>query len=79
MTKNKQAFYKGIIEDNTIRCEVSYRGGGIEIDVSELFGIEDAKVSAYQNYLGGGMAGSIQSNANFEPKKKDLKKLRQCR
>lgn len=53
-------------EDHTIRCEVSYRGGGIEIDASSLFE-DDAKITAYQNYLGGGIAGSIQSDANFTP------------
>lgn len=48
------------IEANTIRYEASYRGGGIEIDASEYTGIEDLKMTAYQNYLGGGMLGSIQ-------------------
>lgn len=54
------------IENNTIRCEASGRGGGIEIDLGELLG-EGKKMSAYQNYLGGGMLGAIQSNCNFEP------------
>ena len=68
--------YTEYIESNTIRCEARYRGGGIEIDASELFGIDEAKISAYQNYLGGGMLGRIQSNANFEPEnKKQEKKL----
>ncbi len=64
------------IEDHILRCEISYRGGGVEVDVSELFG-EDAKITAYQNYLGGGIAGSIQSDANFEPKAKQVKKFNQ--
>ena len=59
--------YKNYIDKHTLRLEASGRGGGIEIDVSELFDIEDAKISAYQNYLGGGLLGSICSNANFEP------------
>jgi len=62
--------YIKYIEDNTIRCEASYRGGGIEIGASELFPALDydyAKISAYQNYLGGGMLGAIQSSSNFHP------------
>lgn len=55
------------IEENTIRLEASHRGGGIEIDASEYTGIENACMTAYQNYLGGGMLGSIQSDRNFSP------------
>ena len=54
------------IEDNIIRIDASRRGGGIEIDVSELFG-EGCKMTAYQNYLGGGLLGAIQSDINFMP------------
>lgn len=54
------------IEDNIIRLDASRRGGGIEIDISELFG-EGCKMSAYQNYLGGGLLGAIQSDINFMP------------
>ena len=54
------------IEDNIIRLDASRRGGGIEIDVSELFG-EGCKMSAYQNYLGGGLLGAIHSDINFMP------------
>lgn len=54
------------IEKNTLRLEASYRGGGIEIDVSGLFGA-DCKMSAYQNYLGGGLLGAVQSDINFIP------------
>lgn len=52
-------------ENNTLRCEVSHRGGGIEIDASEFVGLEGAKMTAYQNYLGGGMLGAICSSRNF--------------
>ena len=65
------------IEDNIIRIDASRRGGGIEIDASELFG-EGCKISAYQNYLGGGLLGAIQSDINFMPseeQKKDVLKL----
>ena len=54
------------IEDNIIRLDAGSRGGGIEIDVSELFG-EGCKMTAYQNYLGGGLLGSVQSDINFIP------------
>ncbi len=54
------------IEKNIIRIDAGRRGGGIEIDVSSLFG-EDCKMSAYQNYLGGGLLGSVQSDINFMP------------
>lgn len=58
------------IENNTLRLEASYRGGGIEIDAGEYVGIEGARMTAYQNYLGGGIAGSIQSARNFTTKNK---------
>ena len=54
------------IEDNIIRLDAGSRGGRIEIDVSELFG-EGCKMTAYQNYLGGGLLGSVQSDINFIP------------
>ena len=53
------------IEKNTLRLDASRRGGGIEIDCSELFG-DNAMMTAYQNYLGGGMLGSVQSARNFK-------------
>ena len=53
------------IEDNTLRCEASHRGGGIEISAEDFLHLPHAKMSAYQNYLGGGMLGSIQSDCNF--------------
>lgn len=68
--------YTEYIENHTLRCEAGFRGGGIEIDCSELFPyIEEACMSAYQNYLGGGMLGAIQSDNNFESelRKKDRK------
>lgn len=61
--------YTSYIEANTLRLDASGRGGGIEIDCEPLFNKEGAKMSAYQNYLGGGILGSIQANANFTPVK----------
>ena len=45
----------------TLREKLSSRGGGIEIDLTTL-GFKGHKMSAYQNYLGGGMLGSIATN-----------------
>lgn len=48
------------IENNTLRLEVSHRGGGIEIDATGYLGGKyPLKMTAYQNYLGGGMTGSV--------------------
>ena len=74
--------YTKYIEDNTKRCEASGRGGGIEIDAGGLFPyIEEAGITAYQNYLGGGMLGSIQSSDNFSSKlhKRDAAKFEALR
>jgi hypothetical protein len=66
--------YNEYIEKYIVRCDAGYRGGGIEIDCSELFPyIEEAGMTADQNYLGGGMLGAVQSSNNFESelRKKD--------
>jgi len=58
--------YKKYIEENIIRCDYSRRGGGIEISLSDLLKTDqDFKMSAYQNYLGGGMLGKICNDCNF--------------
>ena len=49
------------ISEVILRKELSTRGGGIEIDLSR-FGFKGEKMSAYQNYLGGGVLGAIQTN-----------------
>lgn len=55
-------------EAHTIDCDISYRGGTLKVDVSSLFpNIENAVMGAYQNYLGGGIAGSIVGAAMFDP------------
>ena len=74
---NKQQINK-YIQDNIIREDISYRGGGIEIGLDSLLKTEGCKMTAYQNYLGGGMLGSINNSYNFdwselnEKQKKDL-------
>ena len=45
----------------TLRTKITTRGGGIEIDLTR-FGFRGEKMSAYQNYLGGGMLGKIAVN-----------------
>jgi hypothetical protein len=75
--KSKTLTKKNIekIENSTIRCSYSYRGGGIEISLKD-YGYPDEKMSAYQNYLGGGMLAKIQNDCtihNWESKSKLLK------
>lgn len=78
MTKTKQQKdWRAFIEKNIIGCDISYRGGTLKVDTSELFsGIEKPIMGAYQNYLGGGIAGAICGGASFVPdelSKKDQK------
>ena len=44
--------------------ELSTRGGGVVISLSEL-GYENERMTAYQNYLGGGMLGKICSDCTI--------------
>ena len=64
----KKIDYMEFIESNLIDADISYRGGSMKIDVSDLFntGEEPAIMGAYQNYLGGGIAGSIQTGRMFD-------------
>lgn len=58
------------IEENTTRLKTSRRGGGIEISLDALGAkYEGHKMSAYQNYLGGGMLGSIQNDFDLQRSK----------
>jgi len=55
------------IENAVIRQELSHRGGGIEIDLGVFTpSWEGEKMSAYQNYLGGGMLGAIQNDCTID-------------
>ncbi len=58
-------------EEITLRLAVSSRGGGIEIDLTSL-GFKDEKMTAYQNYLGGGILGSIGSDNTIRHKDEKL-------
>jgi len=42
----------------TLRQEISHRGGGMEISL-DTFGYVNHRMTAYQNYLGGGMLGKV--------------------
>jgi hypothetical protein len=56
-------------ESITIRSRISTRGGGIEIDLTTL-GYPGERMTAYQNYLGGGMLGRVCSDCTIHHKHK---------
>ena len=60
------------IAEHITREEYSYRGGGCELDLT-AYGYEDEFLSAYQNYLGGGMLGSVGNSCTIEDWRKDEK------
>ena len=72
----KKINYREFIENNTKDCDISYRGGSLKVDLSGLFtqtsldkieaNGEDPIAGSYQNYLGGGIAGSIQTGRSFD-------------
>ena len=48
-----------------LREKYSSRGGGIEISL-DSYGYAGEKMTAYQNYLGGGMVGGIGTDCTIE-------------
>ena len=60
------------IAEYITREEFSYRGGGVELDLT-AFGYEDEFLSAYQNYLGGGLLGGVGNSCTVEDWRKDDK------
>ena len=60
-----------MIKDNVLRERLSSRGGGVEIDLTYL-GYKGEKMTAYQNYLGGGMLGAIGNDCTIEDWKSDM-------
>lgn len=48
-------------EEITVRSKIYSRGGGLEIDLTTL-GFDGEKMAVYQNYLGGGLLGSVCVN-----------------
>ena len=56
------------IEESTIRTQITTRGGGIEISLDTFMSPKyiGEKMTAYQNYLGGGMLGSISNDCTVK-------------
>lgn len=52
-------------EKITLRSEINSRGGGLEIDLTSL-GFKGQKMTAYQNYLGGGLLGRIGNDCTVK-------------
>lgn len=59
-------------EEITLRQQLSHRGGGMEISLDTL-GYEGEKMTAYQNYLGGGMLGRICNDCTIKNWQDDQK------
>jgi hypothetical protein len=59
-------------EPITLRLEANQRGGGIEISLDTL-GHQGHKMTAYQNYLGGGMLGRVANDCTLEDWREDDK------
>lgn len=58
-------------EEIVTRQKISSRGGGIEIDLTSL-GFRGEKMSAYQNYLGGGLLGRVCSDHTLKYREESL-------
>ena len=63
------------IQENITREEISHRGGGVELGLSD-FGYKDEYLSAYQNYLGGGMRGAVANSCTVEDWEMDERLVR---
>ena len=59
------------IKNSVIREKYTSRGGGIEIDLTQ-YGYTDEKMSAYQNYLGGGISGSVHNDCTIKDWENDM-------
>lgn len=67
MTPTKKKFpiiHPHRFDTYTLREQITSRGGGVEIDLTKL-GYPEQKMTAYQNYLGGGMLGSIGNDCTI--------------
>jgi hypothetical protein len=63
------------LQAHITREQLSTRGGGVELDLTD-FGYEDEYLSAYQNYLGGGMLGGVSNSCTVEDWQMDEKLVR---
>jgi hypothetical protein len=57
-------------EGKILREQATSRGGGVEIALDD-FGYEDQKMTAYQNYLGGGLLGAVKNDCTIREWKQD--------
>lgn len=55
-----------------LREQITSRGGGVEIDLSQ-HGYPGQKMTAYQNYLGGGLLGRVDNDCTIEDWTQDPK------
>ena len=61
-------------EEITLRKKVSSRGGGIEISLDTIGKkFKGQKMTAYQNYLGGGLLGAVCSDCTYKDWQSDKK------
>jgi len=60
------------IQNNILRQEISSRGGGIEISLDK-YGFNGEKMTAYQNYLGGGILGRVNVDCSIKEWQKEQK------
>lgn len=66
--KTEKRDWMQFISENIINQDVSYRGGSLKFSVKEIFPeVSEPVMGAYQNYLGGGIAGAVQGAAMFSP------------
>ena len=59
------------LEQAVIREKYSSRGGGIEVDLTG-YGYDGEKMTAYQNYLGGGMLGGVANDCTIKDWEGDM-------
>lgn len=59
-------------EEITLNQEITTKGGGIEISLDTL-GYEGEKMTAYQNYLGGGILGKVTNDCTIKNWRKNKK------
>lgn len=59
-------------ENTVLRQGISTRGGGIEILLTK-FGYKNEKMTAYQNYLGGGLLGKVSGDCTVKDWQNDTK------
>jgi hypothetical protein len=63
MTKIKAIDFEAI----TLRSSITSRGGGIEIDLGKVYKkYKGHKMTAYQNYLGGGLLGKVLGDCTLK-------------